>query len=200
MVVLDGEVAVYDEQLVSRFEWMRRPPPDGPRRLHASRQTRARQPPGSVWWEGKGVTGPRLPRRASGIYVARCLTHWRHTRARTLGNAGCRGAACGRCPRDSLCESPPDPSRSRTRSGSSLCSSSLLSAQRFRSTTGRQLVGEPEGLRRPVSLPGDHDACCSISPVPILNGHEGTGGRDCPVCTIAESNSAVLRVKDIHTG
>ena len=28
MVVLDGEVAVYDEQLVSRFEWMRRPPPD----------------------------------------------------------------------------------------------------------------------------------------------------------------------------
>ena len=27
-VVLDGEVAVYDEHLVSRFEWMRRPPPD----------------------------------------------------------------------------------------------------------------------------------------------------------------------------
>ena len=25
-LVLDGEVAVYDEQLVSRFEWMRRPP------------------------------------------------------------------------------------------------------------------------------------------------------------------------------
>ena len=28
ILVLDGEVAVYDEQLVSRFEWMRRPPPD----------------------------------------------------------------------------------------------------------------------------------------------------------------------------
>src|SRR6266436_1724901 len=28
ILVLDGEVAVYDEQLVSRFEWMRRPPQD----------------------------------------------------------------------------------------------------------------------------------------------------------------------------
>src|SRR6266478_8669660 len=27
-LVLDGEVAAYDEQLVSRFEWMRRPPRD----------------------------------------------------------------------------------------------------------------------------------------------------------------------------
>jgi ATP-dependent DNA ligase len=27
-LVLDGEVAVYDEQLVSRFEWMRRVPSD----------------------------------------------------------------------------------------------------------------------------------------------------------------------------
>jgi bifunctional non-homologous end joining protein LigD len=27
-LVLDGEVAVYDERLVSRFEWMRRRPPD----------------------------------------------------------------------------------------------------------------------------------------------------------------------------
>ena len=27
-IILDGEVAVYDDRLVSRFEWMRRPPPD----------------------------------------------------------------------------------------------------------------------------------------------------------------------------
>jgi ATP-dependent DNA ligase len=27
-LILDGEVAVYDEQLLSRFEWMRRPPQD----------------------------------------------------------------------------------------------------------------------------------------------------------------------------
>jgi bifunctional non-homologous end joining protein LigD len=27
-LILDGEVAAYDEQLVSRFEWLRRPPRD----------------------------------------------------------------------------------------------------------------------------------------------------------------------------
>jgi ATP-dependent DNA ligase len=47
-LVLDDEVAIYDEQLRSRFEWLREPDPTSSRRRRPRRRAHARQRAGAA--------------------------------------------------------------------------------------------------------------------------------------------------------